>query len=69
MRVRIEALDVAGRRVSELLDGRLGPGGRDLTWDLRDQVGHPLESGIYFVRVKTDGGRENQFVRRVVVMH
>lgn len=45
--------DAAGREVRRLLDGTLQEGGvKTLTWDGRDDSGHPLPSGVYFCEVE-----------------
>jgi FlgD Ig-like domain/Heparinase II/III-like protein len=51
-RVKVVIYDVAGHRVRELWDGRLGAS-RSLAWDGRNDAGTPVSSGAYFVRVTT----------------
>ena len=58
--------DVAGRRVRGLHRGGLSAGRHELGWDLRDDSGLPVPSGVYFVRVEADGSRTSRklLVRR-----
>ncbi len=49
--VRIEVLDVTGRRVATLVDGPLGEGSHAVDWDGRDAEGRPAAAGIYFCRL------------------
>ena len=47
--------DVAGRRVRTLVDGDLDAGDHAVTWDGRDESGHTLSEGVYFLRMTTAG--------------
>jgi hypothetical protein len=48
--------NVAGARVRTLLQGkRQAPGEYRLPWDGRDDTGHLVGSGIYFLRLRTAG--------------
>ena len=62
--VRLEILDVAGRRVAALLDQRLGPGRHSIAWNGRADGGAALGSGIYFARLTTQDGSAS---RRLVL--
>jgi hypothetical protein len=57
--------DVAGRGVAVLLDGVVEAGDHDVVWDGRGGTGRPVSSGIYFVRLSSDGA---QPVTRKVVL-
>ncbi|MCP4570779.1 MAG: T9SS type A sorting domain-containing protein, partial [bacterium] len=48
--VELVVLDLAGRRVTTLVDARQEAGTRSVTWQPRD-----LASGMYLYRIKTDG--------------
>lgn len=52
-RARVSVVDVAGRQVRELADANFGAGAHDLTWDGRDDGGHPSAAGMYFVRIES----------------
>jgi hypothetical protein len=54
-RVRIEILDVRGKRVRSLLDVGARAGTHDAMWDGLDDAGRPLASGAYVVRMSVDG--------------
>ena len=58
-------LDVVGRRVRTLLDGRADAGASEHVWDLRDGNGRPVSSGVYFVRLSTADASSGE---RVVVL-
>ncbi len=63
--VKVQVFDLAGRLVRTLADGPMGPGSRDLIWDLRDQQGARLAGGVYLVRAQLGAVR---FIRRVVIV-
>jgi hypothetical protein len=53
--VSLEIVDVWGRHVRTLVDGRLLSGVHEVRWDGRDAASHAVASGIYFCRLKADG--------------
>ena len=53
--MKLSILDVGGRVVRVLHDGRLEPGLESFTWDGRDGRGHPMASGLYFATLKGEG--------------
>lgn len=55
--VSLSVYDAAGRRVRDLLRGRLDAGPHSMTWDGRDDRGRALGAGIYWLRLQA-GGRE-----------
>ncbi len=58
--------DVRGRRVMALASAAaLSPGRHTITWDLRDERGSVVASGLYYVRANSAVGRA---VRRLVVV-
>jgi len=63
--VRLEVYDVNGRRVRTLTDGASAAGDHALTWDLRDDAGHPVEAGLYLARFEAEG---HVFTRRLVAL-
>ncbi|MBD3336482.1 MAG: hypothetical protein GF355_13295 [Candidatus Eisenbacteria bacterium] len=49
-RVRLEVVDVTGRRVRDLISGRsVAPGRHAVVWDGRDDGGRPVGAGVYFI--------------------
>jgi hypothetical protein len=62
---RVTVLDVSGRRVRTLLQGRRIAGDRAVTWDLRDDGRNLVSSGMYFIRVALEG---RNLTRAVVVV-
>ncbi len=54
-RVELAVYNAAGRRVANLIDGDLEPGGHTATWNGVDEAGRPVASGVYFFRL-THGG-------------
>jgi pimeloyl-ACP methyl ester carboxylesterase len=54
-RVRVEVYDVAGRRVTTLLDGVRATGPGDVRWSGRDAGGRTVAAGVYFVRMQAAG--------------
>jgi flagellar hook assembly protein FlgD len=53
--VRVEVVDVAGRRVTLLLDQALDAGSHSIRWDGRDGTGNAVVPGVYLVRLSTGG--------------
>jgi hypothetical protein len=63
--VRLNVLDMAGRRVATLLSGWKAAGAHQVSWDGRDAGGSPVGSGVYLVRMETDGGSRVVKVARI----
>ena len=63
-RVELCVYDLEGRRIRTLVDGEQPPGTQSIGWDGRDQSGHRVASGPYFLRLT----RGKQMVSRAVVM-
>ncbi len=53
--VRIESIDLHGRRVRTLVRASLGPGAHEVAWDGLDDARHPLAPGAYAVRMSVNG--------------
>jgi hypothetical protein len=63
--VRLDVIDVAGRRVRRLLDRDFPRGVHEAAWDGRDERGHSLASGVYFYRLRSAGRSQ---VRRTLMI-
>lgn len=63
--LRVEAFDLAGRKVRTLAMGQYSPGHFDLRWDMRDDSGRSLEPGAYMVRSQVG---DTVFLRRVMLL-
>jgi uncharacterized repeat protein (TIGR01451 family) len=61
--VNLSVFDVTGRRINTLIDDSVSAGRFEATWDGRDQDGHAVAAGVYFLRLSAGefGG-----VRKVV---
>ncbi len=57
--------DAGGRLVRTMVRGRLDAGRVQRTWDLRDDDGAPVVSGLYFVRLEAEG---RSLSRRIVAI-
>ncbi len=64
-RVRVDVFDVAGRRVTTLLDSQRPSGVGEVRWHGRDDRGRAVAAGVYFVRVSALGQTQT---RRAVVL-
>ena len=64
-RARFDVLDLAGRRVRSLVDGRVFAGVHPVRWDLRSDRGSRVGPGVYIVRLELDGVR---LTRRLLVV-
>jgi len=58
--VSVQVLDVTGRLVRTLADGRYGAGGHILEWDGRTDLGKQAPAGTYFYQVIADGEVRSQ---------
>ncbi len=54
-RVRLEVVDLQGRRVRTLVDGERAAGSHRAGWDGRDDQGGAAPAGLYFVRLVAGG--------------
>ena len=63
--VRLEVFDVTGRLVATLSDGACAAGTHHGTWDGRDDSGHPVASGVHFLKLEALG---RTLTRRVVII-
>jgi hypothetical protein len=63
-RILLEVFDTSGRRVRLLARGSMPAGGHRLHWDLRDDQGRDLRSGLYFLRLMCG---DRVLTRRLVV--
>jgi len=52
--VRLEIFDVAGHRVTCLVNGRREKGKHDITWNGADEAGRAVAAGIYISRLTAD---------------
>ncbi len=64
-RAEVEIIDVQGRRVRQLFDGVREAGPQVTSWDLTDDAGRRVRSGVYFARVRAGG---EAAVTRIAVM-
>ena len=63
--VTLQLLDVSGRLVRDMSHRSFVSGMQSLSWDGRDQTGHPVDAGVYYMRLATVEGTRSS---RVVVM-
>ena len=54
-RVDVGIYDVTGRLVRSLVNGPRPAGPGSVVWDGRDTAGRPTASGVYYVRLRTEG--------------
>lgn len=66
-RVRIDILDLNGRRVRTLAHEMTGPGDGELAWDGLDDKLHPLAPGAYSIRMFVNG-RSVESARKMVLL-
>jgi hypothetical protein len=58
--VRLEILDLQGRRVRTLAAGDGDPGTHRLEWDGRDDAGQAVDSGVFWLRLSAGGARRTE---------
>jgi hypothetical protein len=59
-RVALEVFNILGRKVRTLMDQVQPAGSRVIDWDGLDDTGHPVASGVYLYRFKTDAAAESR---------
>src|SRR5262249_1902037 len=64
-RVELALYDVGGRRVKTVIEGDLAPGRFVRGWDLADETGTKVRSGVYLARLRTG---PTETVTRLVVL-
>jgi len=64
VRVRLEVLDAAGRRLALLGEGLAPAGGSEFIWDGRDGAGVEVPSGVYLLRLVGGGWTATERVCR-----
>jgi hypothetical protein len=62
---RITIYDVSGRKTRSLVSGEHRTGLFEVSWDGRDDAGHPVASGIYFAVLEAPDTRQ---VRRLILI-
>jgi flagellar hook assembly protein FlgD len=62
--VSLVVLDASGRAVRTLASGPLPAGPHTARWDLRNDAGRTVRSGVYFLRLALDD--ETRTVRTIV---
>jgi hypothetical protein len=65
-RATLSVFDVAGRRITTLIDGVLPAGEHDAWWDGRTEDGRLGAGGIYFYRLTTPDGTSTEKVVRLL---
>ena len=63
--VALDVFDVAGRKVASLEDGLMESGPHDAPWDLTDETGNAVASGVYFYRLETG---DETLTRKLIVV-
>jgi len=63
--VQLDIYNIAGRRIKELFDGEINTSQYLFNWDLRDNSGNFVPSGIYFYRLRVD---EKQESNKIIVV-
>ncbi len=53
--VKLDVIDLQGRRVATLVDGMMTVGRHEVVWYGQDQNGRPVASGTYFYRLQAEG--------------
>ena len=64
--LRLDVIDLAGRRVTTLEHRAFEPGRYSVSWAGRDDAGAPVPAGVYFIRM-TCNSIQPQAVRLAVV--
>lgn len=52
-KVTADVIDISGKHVAQVFNGKLGPGKQSLNWDGRNTLGDQLPTGTYIVKLQT----------------
>jgi len=63
-KITLTVFSVTGRKVATLLDGSSKPGRASVSWNLKDDRGREVGTGVYFVRLTVG---DEHLLRRVIV--
>jgi hypothetical protein len=64
--IRLEVLDVTGRRIRTLIGGPMTAGIHTIPWDGRDREGRVVPGGIYWIKLEESRGSLTQ---KVAIVH
>ncbi len=64
-KINLSIFDVTGRKVRELMNGRMRAGQHKMIWDGADQNGRPVSSGFYFYRLQAG---DKQLTRKMLLV-
>jgi hypothetical protein len=64
-RIKISVYNMLGRRVSVLADQHADAGTYQAEWSGNDDLGRPVESGVYLLKLEADGRR---FTRKLILI-
>ena len=65
MEVALDVFDVVGRKVASLEGGLMTPGRHESPWDLTDDAGNTVASGVYFYRLEAG---DETLTRKLIVV-
>ncbi|MDZ7724029.1 MAG: T9SS type A sorting domain-containing protein [candidate division KSB1 bacterium] len=65
-KVRIDVININGKRVRRLLDSKVAAGYHSAVWDGTDETGQNVHSGVYFIRLRTP---DFQRTRKMMLVH
>ena len=63
--IRLEVLDILGRRIRMLVEGGISAGSHQVLWDGRDDAGQQVSTGLYLYRLQAG---EFQAVKRMLLV-
>jgi flagellar hook assembly protein FlgD len=65
-KVNVSVFNMIGQQVATAADGVFYAGAHTVNWDGRNTSGHPVPSGVYIVRCRTEQGESN---KKILVLH
>jgi sugar lactone lactonase YvrE len=65
--VELTIYDLLGQKVRTLMEGHVGAGVIEATWDGKDEVGREVSSGVYFYKLVIDDGKWTE-TRKMVLL-
>lgn len=66
--INIELINLQGQMVNQVSYYHLAPGFHELDWIAKDRNNTPLSPGLYFVRIRVNGGTQYyDFVKRLMI--
>ena len=59
-KIKLNIYDVTGRKIKEMVNSKLSPGEYEFHWDITDDNGRAVGSGIYFAQIRSNSFKSTE---------